>query len=67
MKLSGYCAFDDVPGPQYRNGAFKVPLMNDWLVFCSGEEMLEDIRKATDDELSIHQAMSEVTPFASNF
>jgi uncharacterized protein with ATP-grasp and redox domains len=44
-----------------------VPLLHDWLVFCSGEQMLEDIRKATDDELSIHHAMNEVSTLVSNF
>ncbi|KAJ8082126.1 hypothetical protein PM082_007973 [Marasmius tenuissimus] len=40
--------------------AFKVPLLDHWLVVVCGPKMVEDIRKATDDQLSSAEAFAEV-------
>ena len=45
---------------QYPNGLFRIPMLQGWLVLCSGPQLLEDIRKADGSELSIHQAIDEV-------
>ena len=45
---------------QYPNGLFRVPLLQEWLVFCSGPQLLEDIRKADSSEISFNQAIDNV-------
>ena len=44
---------------QYPGSAFKVPELNRWLVIVSGD-MIEDMRRATDDQLSFLEAVEEV-------
>ncbi len=44
---------------QYPGSAFKVPELNRWLVIVSGD-MIEDMRRATDDQLSSMDAADEV-------
>ncbi|KAF9264409.1 cytochrome P450 [Marasmius fiardii PR-910] len=39
--------------------AFKVPLFDRWMVIVTGRDMIEDLRKAKDDELSFNQAMRQ--------
>ncbi|KAF9270845.1 cytochrome P450 [Marasmius fiardii PR-910] len=39
--------------------AFKIPLPDKWLVLISGSDMLEDLRKATDEQLSLRDAFEE--------
>jgi hypothetical protein len=48
--------------PQYHGKAFKIPQINKWLVVVSGERMVEDIRRAPDDTLSLRHAIDEVRP-----
>jgi hypothetical protein len=45
---------------QYPNGIFRVPLLRGWLVCCSDPQLMEEIRKASDSELSIHEWIDEV-------
>ncbi|KAG2005558.1 cytochrome P450 [Coprinopsis cinerea AmutBmut pab1-1] len=47
---------------KYRGSVFKVPTLstaNRWLIVASGPNMIEEIRKATEDELSQHDASFE--------
>jgi hypothetical protein len=37
-----------------------VPLLLDWLVYCSGPQFIEEIRKASDSELNLYAATDEV-------
>ncbi|KAK7058638.1 hypothetical protein VNI00_002274 [Paramarasmius palmivorus] len=46
-------------GRQYPNSAFKVPLLDRWLVVVSGKDMIGDIRKASDQQLSLNAAFEE--------
>ena len=45
---------------QYYNSAFKVALVNQWVVIVNGPKMIEDIRKRPDDEVSFMRAFDEV-------
>ncbi|KAG7094523.1 hypothetical protein E1B28_005352 [Marasmius oreades] len=45
---------------KYPGQAFKVPLLDRWLVIISGRDMLEDLRKATDDQLSFKEAFRQI-------
>ena len=51
----------DILAVQYPNGVFRLPLLTKWLVICSGPQLLEEIRRANDNELSIDLATQEVT------
>uniref|UniRef100_A0A0W0FRT6 Cytochrome p450 n=1 Tax=Moniliophthora roreri TaxID=221103 RepID=A0A0W0FRT6_MONRR len=44
---------------RYPNSAFKVPFLDRWVVVISGKEMIEDLRKATDEQLSLRAALAE--------
>ncbi|KAK7460911.1 hypothetical protein VKT23_008839 [Stygiomarasmius scandens] len=44
---------------KYPGGAFKVPLIDRWLVFVNGSKMVDDIRRAADEELSFPDAVLE--------
>ncbi|KAG7099883.1 hypothetical protein E1B28_001684 [Marasmius oreades] len=44
---------------KYPGRAFKIPLPDRWLVVISGPDMLEDIRKATDEQLSLRAAFQD--------
>ncbi|KAL0574353.1 hypothetical protein V5O48_007595 [Marasmius crinis-equi] len=44
---------------RFPSRAFKVPLMDRWMVVVSGPEMLEDIRKAAEHQLSLREAFNE--------
>ena len=46
--------------PQYKGGSFKVPELFRWTVIVSGPKMIEELRKAGDDELSFDEAVAEV-------
>ncbi|KAI0046785.1 cytochrome P450 [Auriscalpium vulgare] len=41
---------------KYKPGLFKIPLWDHWLVMATSPQLIEDIRKATDDTLSNHEA-----------
>ena len=45
---------------QYKGNVFKVPTFSGWLVIASGPEMVDDIRKANDDQLSLKMGMADV-------
>ncbi|KDR68416.1 hypothetical protein GALMADRAFT_215851 [Galerina marginata CBS 339.88] len=44
---------------QCYGGAFKVRTMSRWMVVVSGPQMLNDIRRATEDQLSFREAVAE--------
>ncbi|KAF7374692.1 Ent-kaurene oxidase [Mycena sanguinolenta] len=45
---------------QYRNGAFKIPQMDRWIVLVSGNEMLDALRGAPEHILSMEAAMTDL-------
>ncbi|KAH8091762.1 cytochrome P450 [Cristinia sonorae] len=45
---------------KYKGGAFKVPELFSWHVIASGREMIEELRKAGDDELNFDEATAEL-------
>jgi hypothetical protein len=45
---------------KYRGSAFKVPNLSRWLVVVSGPQMIDDIRQASDDQMSFGEAVAEV-------
>ncbi|ESK94791.1 cytochrome p450 [Moniliophthora roreri MCA 2997] len=45
---------------RYHGSAFKVPLLDHWLVVVCGSKMIEDIRKASDEQLSSAEAFAEM-------
>lgn len=45
---------------QYKGGAFKVPELFRWHVVVTGHKLIEDLRKASPDELSFNEASAEV-------
>ncbi|KAF4619512.1 hypothetical protein D9613_005419 [Agrocybe pediades] len=45
---------------KYRGSAFKVPMMSRWMVVVSGPDMINDIRRATDEQLSFREAVAEI-------
>ncbi|KAI3622544.1 cytochrome p450 [Moniliophthora roreri] len=45
---------------RYPNSVFKVPLLDRWLVVISGTSMIEDIRRATDEQLSLVEAAKDM-------
>ncbi|KAH9477541.1 Cytochrome P450 monooxygenase 103 [Psilocybe cubensis] len=44
---------------KYNGTPFKVSTMARWLVMVSGKDMIEDLRRASDDELSFNDAVGE--------
>ncbi|KAL0573797.1 hypothetical protein V5O48_008150 [Marasmius crinis-equi] len=44
---------------KYPNQAFKVAAMNRWTVVVTGKDMVEDLRKAGDDQLSMSGALNK--------
>ena len=45
---------------QYKGGVFKVPEMLRWHVFVSGKTLIDELRKANDNELSFMEAIGDV-------
>lgn len=45
---------------QYHGSAFKVAQLNHWLVFVGGHQMIDDIRRAPEDQLSFTKTVLEV-------
>ncbi|KAF9255979.1 cytochrome P450 [Marasmius fiardii PR-910] len=45
---------------KHYDSAFKVPLLDHWLVVVCGTKMTDDIRKAADDQLSSAEAFAEM-------
>ena len=46
---------------KYYGSAFKVPSLQNWTVVVTGPQMLDDIRKASDDQISFDAAALEVS------
>ncbi|KAK7058652.1 hypothetical protein VNI00_002288 [Paramarasmius palmivorus] len=44
---------------RYPNSAFKVPLLDQWAVLVSGPDMINDLRRATDDQMSSSVALEK--------
>lgn len=45
---------------QYYGTAFKVPTIGKWFVVVSGPQMVDDLRKATDETVSFREALVDV-------
>lgn len=45
---------------QYPGTAFKVPMLSKWMIVISGPKMVDDIRRATDDQVDFNDAVAEV-------
>jgi hypothetical protein len=45
---------------QYKGSAFKVANFDRWLVIVSGQQAIEELRQATEDELSMKMAVEDV-------
>jgi hypothetical protein len=45
---------------QVRNGVFKVPLKDGWMVYCCGHKLADEIRRSKEDELSLFEALDQV-------
>lgn len=46
---------------QYPGTAFKVPMLSQWLVVISGPKMVDDIRRASPDQVDGREAIAEVS------
>ncbi|KAL0567087.1 hypothetical protein V5O48_014903 [Marasmius crinis-equi] len=44
---------------KYPNQAFKIAAMNRWIVVINGNDMIEDLLKAGDDQLSLRKALNK--------
>lgn len=55
MLQEGYDQFRDA-------GIFKVPETGPWRLFVTSPELIDELRKAPDDELSFAAATNEVRP-----
>ncbi|PPQ69454.1 hypothetical protein CVT26_002864 [Gymnopilus dilepis] len=45
---------------KYPDSVFKIATMSRWWVFVSGRELIDDIRRATDNNMSFHGAVPEL-------
>ena len=45
---------------QYKGGAFKVPMLDRWLVIVTGSRMIDELRRFPDDYVSFLDAVGEV-------
>lgn len=45
---------------KYRDGIFKIPLMDRWLVVLSSPQLISELSKAREQDLSADQATLEV-------
>ncbi|KAG6336144.1 hypothetical protein ID866_2954 [Astraeus odoratus] len=45
---------------RYKDGFFKVPTMNRWVVVITGPRLLEELRKIPDERLSFDHAMQDL-------
>lgn len=52
---------------QYRGSFFKVRTMSQWMVVVSGTRYIEEIRNASEEYLSFHEALIQVIPQSSLF
>ena len=49
---------------QYRGSVFKVPMLTHWIIVVTSQQLIDDIRRASDDQLSLKDAVGEVTQLA---
>ena len=52
---------------QHYGSAFKVPLLDQWMVIVSGPNMVDELRKRPEEELSVMDGLLEVRPPDSCF
>ena len=45
---------------QYRGSIFKIPMLSQWMIVVTGPQLIEDMRRASDDQLSEYDAFAEV-------
>lgn len=45
---------------QYYGSTFKVALLDAWMVYVSGPELIDELKRRPDDELSFHEGADEV-------
>ena len=45
---------------QYKDGFFRVPMMDRWLVVVTGPELVDELRKIPDEKLSFDHAVRDV-------
>ncbi|TFK70908.1 cytochrome P450 [Pluteus cervinus] len=50
---------------KYYGRPFKIPMMSRWVVVVSGPQLIDDVRKASEDDLSFNEAMNEAISFSS--
>jgi hypothetical protein len=58
--LSSFLRSFDIRASQYYGTAFRVPTMSKWMIIVSSPQMVDDIRKADDDQVSFREAVSDV-------
>lgn len=63
LRIQWVCSINII-ALQYFGAAFKIPLISRWAIVITGPEMIEEVRMASDDELSFNEAISDVSsPF----
>lgn len=45
---------------QYYNSAFKIALLDQWVVVLTGKQLIEDLRKRPESELSLSESIEDV-------
>ena len=45
---------------KYKFGVFRVPYVDKWAVVLNKPEMIDEIRKASEQDVSVHDAINEV-------
>ncbi|EGN97958.1 hypothetical protein SERLA73DRAFT_182766 [Serpula lacrymans var. lacrymans S7.3] len=45
---------------KYKGGLFKIPLMDRWMVIATGSQLIDEMRKVADDELSLQEAVDDI-------
>ncbi|KAJ7729803.1 cytochrome P450 [Mycena metata] len=45
---------------KYYGGVYKFPQIGGWMIMASGTDMVDDIRRAPDDELSFNEALEDI-------
>ncbi|TDL14450.1 cytochrome P450 [Rickenella mellea] len=49
---------------KHKNRAFKIAQLDRWRVIISGQELIEELRKAPDDNMSLEEALGEVLKYS---
>ena len=59
--LMSSCSVGHLPPlRQYHGAIFKVPMMTQWMIVVASPQLIDDIRRASDDQLSLKDAIAEV-------